>query len=375
MNSKQHTERYQRQMMLPGFGAERQEMLSRARVLVIGAGGLGCPALQYLAAAGVGTIGIVDDDVVSLSNLHRQVLYNTGDIGLPKAERSAEKLKQANPEIDLIPYQLKLSNGNALDIIRNYDIVLDGTDNFPTRYMVSDACVLTGKPMVYGAISRFEGQVSVFNAADSTGRKMSYRDLFPVPPQQDEVLNCAEAGVLGVLPGIIGTMQANEVIKLITGIGSPLISRLLIYNALSNQVYEMDLQAAQQKDSGIPGNEDDFLSMDYSWFCGISENDTAEIDPDTFDSLIQEREVTVIDVREQGELPDIDEFSYLNIPLSHIKNKIPYIENDKIVTFCQSGQRSLHAAQLLIAKYGSSKEIYSLKGGIEGWLINRRYNE
>jgi len=374
MGNEQYTERYQRQMLLPGFGEKGQKKISESKILIIGAGGLGCPALQYLAAAGVGTIGIVDHDIISLNNLQRQVLYTTDDIGFSKAETAAKKLMRINPEINIVPYLLKLSNLNAISIIKNYDIVMDGTDNFPSRYMINDACVLLNKPLVYGAISQFEGQVAVFNVADSSGKKVNYRDLFPDPPKEDEVLNCAEAGVLGVLPGIIGCMQANEIIKLVTGIGRPLSNRLLVYNALNNQVYEMALKPSPVANTGIPENENAFLEMDYNWFCGMPEDDSAEIDTDVFNQLIRDASVMIIDVREYGELPDVDDFKYLNIPLSTIKNKIPYIENDKIVIFCQSGHRSLYASKLLIAEFGDKKEIYSLKGGIEGWIKKQEFD-
>ncbi|MBD0294073.1 MAG: HesA/MoeB/ThiF family protein, partial [Flavisolibacter sp.] len=218
MVSNEHNERYQRQVILQEFGEAGQQKLLQAKVLVIGAGGLGCPVLQYLAAAGVGVVGIADDDIVSLTNLHRQVLYSMSDIGKSKVERAAAILRQLNPDIEIIPYHLRLTNKNALDIITAYDIVVDATDNFPTRYLLNDACVLLSKPLIYGAVSKFEGQVAVFNGVGSSGEKsVNYRDLFPVPPQEDEVPNCAEAGVLGVLPGIIGSLQAGEVIKLITG--------------------------------------------------------------------------------------------------------------------------------------------------------------
>jgi molybdopterin/thiamine biosynthesis adenylyltransferase len=220
MNSKEKYERYERQILLKEFGVAAQEKLLHAKVLVVGAGGLGCPVLQYLAAAGVGTIGIVDDDVVALNNLHRQVLYNMNDIGLSKAEIAAEKLKALNNEINVVAYNKRFTNKNALEIINAFDVVVDGTDNFSSRYIINDACVLLNKPLIYGAISKFEGQVAVFNVKDEVNKRaINYRDLFPVPPKDDEVLNCADAGVLSVLPGIIGTMQANETIKLIIGIG------------------------------------------------------------------------------------------------------------------------------------------------------------
>ena len=214
---------------------------------MIGAGGLGCPVLQYLAAAGTGTLGIVDDDVVALNNLHRQVLYSVKDIGSSKAETAARILSQLNPEIKIIPYNKRLTTENALGLINEFDIIIDGTDNFSTRYMINDACVLLDKPLVYGAISQFEGQASVFNYSSKQNQeKINYRDIFPNPPKEDEVLNCAEAGVLGVLPGIIGTMMANETIKMITGMGEVLAGQLFTYNALNNQVYILNLSAAKE---------------------------------------------------------------------------------------------------------------------------------
>src|SRR5204862_3188744 len=214
-------ERYQRQIILPGFREKGQRELLQTKVIVVGAGGLGCPALQYLTAAGVGTIGIIDDDVVSLNNLQRQVLYSVNDIGFSKAERAAITLRQLNTGIKIISYYERLTTQNALALFKEFDIIIDGTDNFSTRYMINDACVLLNKPLVYGAISQFEGQVSVFR--NKNEEDVNYRDIFPDPPKDGEVLNCAEAGVLGVLPGIIGTMMANETIKLITSIGEPLI--------------------------------------------------------------------------------------------------------------------------------------------------------
>ncbi len=250
MNDQNLYERYHRQIILPEFGEEGQQKLFLAKVLVIGAGGLGCPALQYLTAAGIGTIGIVDDDTVALNNLHRQVLYSVNDIGLSKAERATKILQQLNPEIKIVAYNERLHNQNALTLFDEYDIIIDGTDNFSTRYMINDACVLLNKPLVYGAISQFEGQVSVFKNGKEDD--VNYRDIFPDPPKEGEVLNCAEAGVLGVLPGIIGTMMANETIKLITGIGEPLVNQLFTYNALNNQVYQLSLSSRRETRSLIP---------------------------------------------------------------------------------------------------------------------------
>ena len=331
-------ERYQRQIILPEFGEEGQQKLIFAKVLVIGAGGLGCPVLQYLTAAGIGTIGIVDDDVVALNNLHRQVLYSVNDIGLSKAERAAHILQQLNPDIKIISYNERLENQNALMLLDEFDIIIDGTDNFSTRYMINDACVLLNKPLVYGAISQFEGQVSVFNfLQNENDEAVNYRDIFPNPPKEDEVLNCAEAGVLGVLPGIIGTMMANETIKLITGMGEPLANQLLTYNALNNQVYQLNLSARKETRSLIPKNEAEFLKTDYVWLCS-SQISQLEIDANTFNSFIEKVNVDVIDVREPHELPTANEFTNIKIPLAQLADNTGLIKSDTIITFCQTGK-------------------------------------
>ena len=361
-------ERYHRQVILPEFGEEGQQKLLEAKILVIGAGGLGCPALQYLAAAGVGTIGIVDDDVVALNNLHRQVLYSVNDIGLSKAKRAAHILQQLNPEIKIISYNQRLATQNALTLINDFDIIIDGTDNFSTRYMINDACVLLNKPLVYGAISQFEGQVSVFNPQPLKGSNeaVNYRDLFPDPPKDGEVLNCAEAGVLGVLPGIIGTMMANETIKLITGIGEPLINQLLTYNALNNETYRLNLSARKETRSLIPKNETEFLKTDYNWLCS-SPISNAEINIDKFNSLIEKGNVDVVDVRELHELPEAHEFPNIRIPLAQISDSTSLLKADTVIAFCQSGKRSLQAAKILSGIFGNSKRVYSLHGGIIEW--------
>lgn len=358
-----HMERYQRQVLLKELGTAGQLQLQKAKVLMIGAGGLGCPALQYLAAAGIGTIGIVDHDVVDISNLHRQILYRTNDIGLSKAEQAATVLQQLNPDCHIEIYDLLLTNKDALDIIAAYDVVIDGTDNFATRYMVNDACVLLGKPLVYGSISQFEGQVAVFNVADEQGLKVNYRHLFPQPPAPGEVLNCAEAGVLGVLPGIIGTLQASETIKLITGIGAALINRLFTYNALDNQTHTFQLQP-ETTNSG-PADENAFRAMNYDWFCGVGrEHDVEEIDAVTFKQWQQDTGITFIDVREPGEQPIADTFIHQQLPLSSFEAQVATIAGDTVVVFCQSGKRSLKAAGMIREVFGDRKKIFSLRGGI-----------
>jgi molybdopterin/thiamine biosynthesis adenylyltransferase/rhodanese-related sulfurtransferase len=360
-------ERYQRQIILKEFGEPGQQKLLQAKVLVIGAGGLGCPVLQYLAAAGVGTIGIVDDDAVALNNLHRQVLYSVNDIGLLKAERAASVLQRLNPEINIIPFIQRLTVENALEIMQSFDIIIDGTDNFATRYMINDACVLLNKPLVYGAISQFEGQAAIFNYRQKNNdMPVNYRDIFPQPPKDDEILNCAEAGVLGVLPGIIGTMMANETIKLITGIGKPLINRLLTYNALNNQLYDFELIAREETRSLIPANEILFKQMAYEWLCSSS-LESFEIDGAAFDDLLENETIDVIDVREPDETPVINEFHHQKIPLKQITEPMPEVKADTVVVFCQSGKRSKQAVILLSGIFGTTKKIYSLKGGIENW--------
>ena len=367
MNNKKTYERYQRQILLNEFGIEAQQKLSQAKVLVIGAGGLGCPALQYLVAAGIGTISVVDDDIISLTNLHRQVLYGIDDIGLSKAEVAAKKLRALNDEIIINVYNTRLTNKNALSIIQHYDVVIDGTDNFSSRYMINDACVLLNKPLIYGAISKFEGQVAVLNVKDETNeRAINYRDLFPILPKDDEVLNCAEAGVLGVLPGIIGTMQANETIKLITGIGKTLINKMLTYNALDNSVYEFSLTLNEEAQNLIPKDEDVFLKMDYDWLCSSQTNKDFEIDVVQFENFMLDNNTIIIDVREKDELPLVDEFNHIQIPLSRLKESQSLIKKDNVIVFCQTGKRSLEAAKMLLELF-HDKHVYSLKGGIVEW--------
>ncbi|MBB1286598.1 molybdopterin-synthase adenylyltransferase MoeB [Flavisolibacter sp. BT320] len=355
-------ERYQRQMILKGFGPEGQEKLQKSSVLVVGAGGLGCPALQYLVAAGVGSIGIVDNDVVSLHNLHRQVLFTTTDIGREKAEVAAQRLTQMNPDISIAAFPVRLTNQNALDIIGDFNLVLDATDNFATRYIINDACVLLNKPLVYGAISQFEGQVAVFNAGKGS---VNYRDLFPQSPEPGSVLNCAEAGVLGVLPGIIGTMQATEVIKLLTGMGKPLVNQLFTYNALTNDSYVFELFPKEETSRLLPTTETEFQKMDYEWLCEAPA--VEEIDRIAFNELLHRTNAAAIDVRKENELPEITEFNHQKIPLSLLKENLSSITADTVIFFCQSGKRSLQAAKLLSATFGQRKKVYSLKGGILQW--------
>ncbi len=365
MNTPRSYDRYERQVLLKDFGFEGQNRLSCSSVLVIGAGGLGCPALQYLAAAGIGTIGIVDDDVISIHNLHRQILFHTTDIGHKKAEVAARRLNEMNDQVVINIYDQHLSNSNAFDILRNYDVVVDASDNFVTRYIVSDACRLLNKPLVYGAISRYEGQVAVFNVgSDST----NYRDLFPEPPSPGSVANCSEAGVLGVLPGMIGVMQAAEVIKLVAGIGQPLINRLYSYNASTNEGYVFDIEA-REISHNVPKSVQEFEQFDYNWFCDRNLSMVEEIDTERFSAMLANPETLIVDVREEDETPHVT-FEHTRMPLSLIKKSVPEVGKNIIVVFCQSGKRSVEAATLFNARYGDNVKVYSLKGGIINWISN-----
>jgi molybdopterin/thiamine biosynthesis adenylyltransferase/rhodanese-related sulfurtransferase len=353
-------DRYQRQILLPGFGTEGQSRLLQAKVLVIGAGGLGCPILQYLAAAGVGTIGIADDDLVAIHNLHRQVLFTTNDIGKPKASTAAAVLKKMNPEIEIIAMNDRVTNQNVLDLVHQFDIIVDGSDNFSTRYLVNDACVILGKPLVYGAISQFDAQVAVFD------NKFHYRHLFPVPPAPGTVLNCAEAGVLGVLPGIAGIMMANETIKLITGIGESLNGRLLIWNALNNQSYILELQQGTKDLLTGPMTGEELKVFDYDFFCGI--NNAVSISPDQLSKQLEAGKMLIIDVREKNESPSGSEWTDLQLPFSTLTaDKLP-IGNEPIVFVCQTGKRSATAVFQLSIVLEGSRQLYSLQGGILKWI-------
>lgn len=355
--------RYSRHYSLPGFGFEGQQKLLSAKVLVIGAGGLGCPVLQYLAGAGIGCLGIVDHDTVSLSNLQRQTLYDTHDIGHSKALTASKKIKNLNPEIKVNIYDVELSNKNAWDIINAYDIVVDCTDNFASRYIINDACFLLHKPLIFGAVYRYEGQVAVFNCTDGNKMTINYRDLFPEPPQPGEVQDCSDAGVLGVLPGMIGLMQANEVIKLISGIGEVLNGQLLTFDMLTYDTYRIDLVKRASSKLHMPANRTEFESFNYQSFCGRAGADVEELDSAEFLKRISDEDIIVVDVRETGELPEAD-FLHIHIPLSVLDQQMEKLNFNNIVIFCQSGKRSMKAAEKLSKHFKSSKKISHLKGGI-----------
>ncbi len=356
------SERYHRQVILKELGESGQQKLRSSKVLVAGAGGLGCPVLQYLAAAGVGTIGIIDHDTVSLSNLHRQVLFTTADVGQPKVTAAAGRLADMNPGIEVISYMHRLATHNALDILETFDVIVDATDNFPTRYLIGDACSLLAKPLVQGAVSRYEGQLAVFNCHTDPGKRpVCYRDLFPLPPENGEIANCAEAGVLGVLPAIIGSLQAAEVIKLLTGIGESLAGKLQTYHMLRNEWFTWDITPNARAESHMPQTRSAFLETVYEADCAL--NGFEEIDAAGFTRLCREEDVVVIDVREHGEEPLLDECAHLRIPLSELQRSLDVSGVPNIITVCQSGKRSLVAARLLADAF-KEKTIYSLRGGI-----------
>lgn len=356
--------RYHKQTLLPELGESGQQRLAAGSVLVIGAGGLGCPALQYLAAAGVGCIGIADFDLVEASNLHRQVLYTEQDLGQPKADVAAQRLRAMNSALQARVFRERISTQNALEILSEFDVILDASDNFPTRYLIDDACRLLNKPLIYGSIFRFEGQMSVFHWP-TAGLCCSYRDLFPEPPKPGEVADCNEAGVLGVLPGIIGTMQAAEAIKLIAGLGTPIANRLFCYQLLNHSTYTLDL--VPRTDIQAPENAEDFRAMNYDWFCNMQATDYQDIDGQTFDRIRAEISPQILDVRNLQEWPKVTEFEHLCIPLSELEQNLHLIDPERpLVVFCQSGVRSVTALNLITERL-PVRSVYHLKGGILKW--------
>ncbi len=360
--------RYSRHLIMPEVGMEGQLRLKKARVLCIGAGGLGAPLALYLAAAGVGTLGFVDFDVVDFTNLQRQVIHGTRDVGRSKIESARETIEAINPNVEVIPFETRLSSENALDIFREFDIVADGTDNFPTRYLVNDACVLLGKPNVYGSIFRFEGQASVFYAEEGP----CYRCLYPEPPPPGLVPSCAEGGVLGVLPGIVGSLQALETIKLILGKGKPLIGRLLLFDALEMKFRELKLR----KNPACPicGDHPTITALiDYEEFCGIrgEEHEPAtrvpEITPIELKRLMDSGQSPVlVDVREPHEFQICRIPGSILIPLGELPARANELNSaDDIVVHCRMGPRSAQAVNFLVQ--AGFRKIKNLKGGILAW--------
>ncbi len=360
--------RYSRHLIMPEVGMEGQQKLKAARVLCIGAGGLGSPLALYLAAAGVGTLGLVDFDVVDYTNLQRQIIHSTADVGRKKLDSAADKLKAINPFLKLRTFDTKLTGENALELFRDFDIIADGTDNFPTRYLVNDACVLTGKPNVYGSIFRFEGQASVF----ATDEGPCYRCLYPEPPPPGLVPSCAEGGVLGILPGLVGIIQATEAIKLILGKGEPLIGRLLMVDALAMKFRELKLR--KNPDCPVCGIHPTVTKLiDYNEFCGIRgeekpvETSVPEIQVEELKRRLDKGDdIFVLDVREPHEYQICNINGYL-IPLGDLPKRVNELDTSReIVAHCRSGVRSAKAVNFL-RQAGFSK-VSNLAGGILAWV-------
>jgi molybdopterin/thiamine biosynthesis adenylyltransferase/rhodanese-related sulfurtransferase/molybdopterin converting factor small subunit len=373
--SGEEIQRYNRHLIMPEVGMDGQRKLKNGSVLLIGAGGLGSPAALYLAAAGVGRIGLVDFDAVDYSNLQRQVLHSTHDVGRPKLASASDRLKALNPTVHIETHEVTLSSTNALDLFRPYDVIVDGTDNFPTRYLVNDACVLLGKPNAYGSIFRFEGQASVFATKDGP----CYRCLYPEPPPPGLVPSCAEGGVLGVLPGVIGTIQATEAIKLIVGIGEPLIGRFLIYDALRMRFRELKLR----KDPECPvcGTHPTVRTLiDYEQFCGIAPAQQAQATPAASDRKMDEITVeqlkarfdagddfVLLDVREPHEVQICRIDPAVRIPMGEVSRRHAELDRSRdLVVHCRSGVRSAKVANFL--RQQGFGRVYNLKGGILEWI-------
>ncbi len=342
--------RYNRHIILSDVGPEGQNNISNAKVLVIGAGGLGCPVLQYLAAAGVGTLGVIDFDIVEESNLQRQILFGTSSLGQNKALAAKDRLEDLNPTIIINAFTEALTPQNALELFKNYDVIVDGTDNFETRYLINDAAIITNKPVVYGAIYKFEGQVSVFNYNNDP----SYRCLFPEVPKKGSVANCSEVGVLGVLPGIIGTMQANEVLKIILGFNGVLSGKLFCYNSKTSETYTLKIKKLDSEIEKVLSKREGFQNQNFNVNCGkkeVSVND-----------LCQLEDIQFIDVREPHEEPKIRLNNCIQIPLGDLDNNLDKISTAKTtIVFCQSGIRSKAAIETL--EKHNITNCFSLKEG------------
>jgi|SRR5579862_104056 len=366
--SKEEVLRYSRHLIMPEVGMEGQLKLKKAKVLCIGTGGLGAPLGLYLAAAGVGRIGLVDFDTVDFTNLQRQVLFGTSDVGRPKITAAADRLRNLNPEIQIDAYEAQLTSENALDLFKDYDIIVDGTDNFPTRYLVNDACAILGKPNVYGSIFRFEGQITVFGYPGGP----CYRCLYPEPPPPGLVPSCAEGGVLGVLPGIVGTIQAAETLKLIIGKGEPLVGRLLLFDALAMKFRELKLR--KNPECPVCGAHPTVTKLiDYVQFCGIRGEEAPstvtnipEITPRDLKSRLDKGDdLYILDVREPHEY-DICNLNGHLIPLGELPRRVHELDSSReIVAHCRSGKRSAEAVEFL--QKAGFRKIWNLKGGILAW--------
>lgn len=369
--------RYNRHLLLPEFDLATQKKLKAARVLMVGAGGLGCPVLQYLAAAGVGEIGIVDDDVVELSNLQRQILYREADLGQRKAEIAARRLQELNSFLKTVALPYRLTAGNALELMEPYQVIVDGSDNFPTRYLVNDACCLLNKPLIYGSVYQFQGQVAVFNLPREDGRNgPNYRDLFPEPPPPELVPNCAEGGILGVLPGLVGTIQAIETLKVITGIGQPLSGELLLINARNFEFRRIHIPRDPQ--NPVSGEKPSIHHLiDYEAFCrtpvsGTRHEELPQITAAQFHQWLEEkRDFQLIDVRQPHEKEIVTLGGEL-IPPEKISVSAGKIERRKpVILYCRTGARSARALRELREKYGFTN-LLNLQGGLLAYISKFR---
>ena len=355
--SKEEKQRYSRHIILNEIGLQGQEKLKAAKVLLIGAGGLGCPVLQYLTAAGVGTIGIADYDTIDISNLQRQVLFQVGDVGKKKAVVARERLQALNPHIEFNIYLEGIQRDNALDMIANYDFVIDGSDNFSTRYLVADACVLSNKPLVFGSIFKFEGQLSVFNYKAGP----TYRCLYPEAPEAGEVPNCSDIGVLGVLPGIMGAYMANEAIKIICGIGEVLSGKLLLMDSLGMQHHILTFTRTAQANISV-------LAADYKSFCGEDEA-LQELTPEALKNILaNDSNFSLIDVRSPEEHKE-NNIGGLNIPLELLSSRFSDLSKNDLIFYCQTGIRSAKAIQMCKTQERSN-ELYHLKGGLSRFFLD-----
>jgi sulfur-carrier protein adenylyltransferase/sulfurtransferase len=366
MLSTEESQRYHRHLIMPEVGLVGQNRLKEAKVLVVGAGGLGCPVLQYLASAGVGKIGIVDFDKVDISNLQRQILYGKADIGKLKTETARNQLLALNSLIDIQLYSEGFHAGNALQIAQEYDLIVDGSDNFATRYLVNDTCVILDKPWVFGAIFKFEGQVSVFNLKNEQGeRSATYRCLFPNPPQEHEIPNCAQAGVIGVLPGIIGTMMANEALKIILQIGQPLRNRLLLWDALSLQNRILNIKRIEQRTQ----------IKELGWYENVCKPDKSSEEMNEISVLELKKKLDryedwqIIDVREEYEYEICHLTQAELMPMGDIDDYIDQIARFKpVAVYCHHGVRSKYVIEHLMYEYNFTN-LYNLQGGIHAWAV------
>lgn len=346
--------KYHRQIILPSFGIETQEKLANSKVLVVGAGGLGCPLLLQLTGMGMGCIGIVDEDTVALNNLHRQILFDEHGVGKNKSEEAKKKLTALNHDVSIVTYPIRISSKEAITIFPEYDIIVDGTDNFETRYMINDVCVILKKPLVYGAVFQYEGQVASFNIPLNNEYSLNYRDLFPTLPAPNEIPSCEEAGAYGVLTSIIGNFMANEVFHIITNIGTPLINTLLTFNALDYSTYKFTFHASENK-TLFPQDIHSLLQFDYTSYC----TNKSDLTKETLIALLEAKNTLLIDVRNEEETPPIEHLRHIQIPFYELDLKKELLQDyENLIFVCQGGTRSNKASAWAQEKF-PYKKIYN----------------